>query len=147
VTYDTFSATVGLWCLTPLSTICKLYRVGQLYWCRIPEYPEKTTDLSQVTDKLYHIMLYQLHHAWAGFELATLVMIDTDCIIRYTFVNPTYTIWYGTRPLRQDRTRVVFKDELNTQLVITMGHIWVSLVWRRPHPQYVHLFPWSVSLL
>jgi hypothetical protein len=62
-TYTNFDPSFVHWSLTSLSKIFQL-----LLLLRKLEYSEKSTDLSQVTDKLYHTMFYRVHIATNGVQ-------------------------------------------------------------------------------
>jgi len=49
--HDKIHFWLGLWCLTPLSKIFRLYPDVQFYWWWKPENLKKTTNISQVTNK------------------------------------------------------------------------------------------------
>ena len=52
---------------------------------------EKPPTCCKSLTNFINIMLYRVHLAWVGFELTTLVVIGTDCIVSYKSNYHTFT--------------------------------------------------------
>ena len=81
---------------------------------------ENTADLSQVTDKLYYIMFYAAHFAWAESALKMLVVMGTECT--HSCISNYHTITTMTGP-RNDE--ITFGSLSNKKVTTRMGSIWL----------------------
>ena len=83
--------------LTPLSTIIQLNYGGQFYWCRKPEYQEKTTNLPQVTQPRKWSVMYMylfvrgINFVSMIFQLWFFNCSDSACVFFNCFSSLPYS--------------------------------------------------------
>ena len=76
-----------LWCLTPLSTTFKLYRDGRVFcWWIYQITGRKHRPAADHWQTLSHNVVSSTPSPRERFKLATLVVIDTDCVGRYNIM-------------------------------------------------------------
>ena len=105
------------WCLMPLSTIFQLYR-GRSVLLMEEHWGPGENHLSQVADKLYHIMLYT--SPWSRFELTSVVM-GTDCM-----GNPIPTTIRPRRPVGNGLLSYLQCMEFTDNIIY---RLWLGVHW------------------